>query len=211
MSFFQNNANSLEREHRGRRAYYEFFDGYTEVFEEDARGKTRTKRIYTEDYFRIKGNVRDRILYKMEILFMYLFSVLLFVRCAWMPMEFNTKWYVVIAEAAFLLLAVREGLAVGGFVFAPQQLQIGAYKSLTTKMRRRIIGAGVAAGGLILIYLIYVSYTQVLPTIDGVFALGCLVSCCLTQMALLWMHNTVQYEKVYNPLKGKIQGYKIYA
>ncbi|MCD8075789.1 MAG: hypothetical protein LUF27_12315 [Lachnospiraceae bacterium] len=143
-------------------SYHRFFENYTEYCTTNERGKKKIIRKYT-------GPVYVQEIPKMMRMIMKLFFLLAFVLMAWLVYHTGaieaqetaaTAWYLAIAELLTILSLTYMGYTLlTGYLFAPQRMTTGDYKSSSKALIQAAKAAAACFGA------------------DAVFtAIGCLLS-----------------------------------
>lgn len=129
------------------RRYRRFFEGYTEVLEPKPGGGSRTKMVYTGDYYRADMSRTNWRLMKILYWLIFALSFAVWAIFAFKRSAANTVWYVYIPEVVslcaylFLLRYLIER------AFAPHKLIIREYKEAVKHVR---MSAAVLMGALAL-------------------------------------------------------------
>ncbi len=88
------------------RAYHNFFEGYTEYQQEDAKGKLKIHRIYTGLYYKYELTRAQKICIRFFYFVLFIISVGAYAFAATLNAPGNLVWYTNISVAISLILFI---------------------------------------------------------------------------------------------------------
>lgn len=196
-----------KREKTGPSSYNSYFEGYTEFYETDSRGKRKKRYVYTDPYYRQDLTKQQWIGVKIAYSVAFLLAAVLFVYAALQPYVSVILWYA--QGLTLILLAWLFYILVAFYLPTKANLTAYLYKKSSAPLRRVSLCAAIAHGvlaGVLLLCLIVdseASVVQGLPAVIAYLAAGGVI---------LLMHlseKRIKYIRVENNNTAPKDGYKI--
>lgn len=182
--------------------YHKFFEGYTEYYVVDARGRRRLERVYTGPYYRQALSPWKRAALRLLYTALYLAAQALYLFGA---VRQEGLWYLVLPIALTALSAALLLIALLYYLFAPVQMKLYLYKQSSVNLRRYAaaccIGLFLCAAAA-LAHMLCGAASAPLPVLS--FALGGV--CMLT---VLLIERRAPYLRVKNAAQAPPGGFEI--
>ena len=189
----------------GPRSYNSYFEGYTEFYETDSRGKRKKRYIYTDPYYRQDLTKKQRIGVKIAYSAAYLLAAVLFIYAALQPYVSVILWYV--QGLTLILMAWLLYILAAYYIPTKADLTAYLYKKSSGPLRKVSLAAAIAnivlAGVLLLCLVVDSLVVQGLPAVIAYLVAGGVI---------LLMHLTekrIKYIRAENRNTAPADGYKI--
>ena len=133
-----------KKEYTGTKAYNRFFEGYTEYVTVDSKGKKKTRRIYTDDFFSKDISARKKIALKLGYALALVVSVCLMLYAGRQPITRLLPWYAELPQAASVFFI---GMMLYVFVYyipAKDNMTAYVYRKSTGPMRTASLGLAIS-------------------------------------------------------------------
>ncbi len=88
------------------RAYHNFFEGYTEYEQMDAKGKPKIHRVYTGLYYKYELTTAQKVCIRLFYILLFVISVGAYIFAATMDSPGNLVWYTNVPVAFSLILYI---------------------------------------------------------------------------------------------------------
>lgn len=112
-----------------RRAYHRNFEGYTEVKQLNAQGKTVIQRIYTGKYYEPELDMKHRLTLRFFYLVFFISGTALFLYCSTRSFFCNTVIYVNLFQAICIPLLLWCIYVLAFYLPSTGKLTIGEYNT----------------------------------------------------------------------------------
>ncbi|MCD8337195.1 MAG: hypothetical protein LUD18_07970 [Lachnospiraceae bacterium] len=155
--------------------YHRFFENYTEYCTTNEKGKRKIIRKYTGPVYIQEISKAMRTIMKLFFLFAFVLMVWLVYRTGVMEAQeaAATAWYLAVAELLTILSLTYMGYTLlTGYLFAPQRMTTGDYKSSSKALIRAAEAAAACFGA-----------DAVLTALGGFLAQGQILRSDLIHMA----------------------------
>lgn len=120
------------------RNYNRYFDGFSERDVVTAKGKVKTERIYTGEYFREKASEEQWKRRKALVGVGYCASILIFLVSGTIDCSANSTWYVILFSGITLAVMILATMNVYTKVTAPRDMIARVFRSAAEQYRKRI-------------------------------------------------------------------------
>lgn len=189
------------------RYYHRYFEGYTEIKEADANGKTRIRRVYTADWYAQDLPKGRRIAVRILYVALFLMMTCAMVGAGILQGGTGTRFYIVIPELITLCLLSWLGyVLLVNYLFMPKKLTVHDYKASSLSLRIVTLAAAVAFAADALMAALD------LALVGGARG-GWVIALFLAGAACAWAMRTVEsrirYNEIGNPAAKKEDGVAI--
>ena len=176
-------------------AYHRFFEGYSEAYVTDAKGRRTIARVYTGTYYRLDAEDHQWKLRKLQYALLLAAAIVLFIAAAAQPVAFNRSWYGGVGEAVSVFLFILSFIAVVNYAAAPREMIVRQYRKSSENLIRYALPAAVClllCAVLALVHLLFVSSADTGVTILS--AVGFALS-GLSMLVLYRMESLASYTR----------------
>jgi hypothetical protein len=179
------------RIHRG--AYHRHFEGYSEYYEEDNRGRLKIHRVYTGTYYSIQMPKRKRRLWKLIYVLLWLALAVVYAYSSSLRGGANLTKYGAVCSVGCIVGVAWIFLGLFAYLLAPLKMTVGEWRSSSERMRSGCLWNSVFC-------FLYAAATIVNLVISGftVTHIVCIVGfvfCLLLTLTIFAMEKNVPYQK----------------
>ena len=199
MDYLRDRQDSRDESATGRqyrsRAFNKYFEGYVEYREPDVNGRMRIKRVYRGLYYIQDLNIQRRILLRILYVTLFVACAALFVYCASRRMDCNTYWYVAAGQCLCMIGLVWAAYALCNYLFAPQRMTIGAWRSAVRSLQRASLFMAAATAITALMTLLYFILHRA-DALAHLYNIGGYLLCTGLMLSLFFIERRVPYQTV---------------
>lgn len=190
------------------RAYHKYFEGYTEFYETDSRGKKKLRHIYTGCYYVQRLTYPQRIFLRIIYSVLFIISYILYSFSATRNIALNYAWYVSIFSALCVPVYFWLLMRLIVYIFSPHKMKIYTYKSTSLIIKKTsfylMILLGLSCISSFIFELVNNSFSK--ENIICLLQLACSFGC---MSALRVIENHVEYDIEVNKAKAPANGFVI--
>ncbi len=181
-----------ERSNSHSKSYRKYFEGYSEYFETNAKGKQKLRRVYTGVYHTQRLTRGKWWAVRVIYCACWLLSAILYMFCVTRDLGSNLVWYVAVAEVLSFIGMCWFIWALYNYLSAGKNLTLGEYRYVNTltQSARFAFAAEALTAAATLIYAFL--HLQEVFTQELLCALGLLVSAVLS-LAVFLIEKNIPY------------------
>lgn len=176
---------------RGRH-YHQYFEGYSEYCVDLPNGKKKVERIYTGVYYVQELSVHQKILLRISYVLFYVLTAAAFLYPVLQPVPFNTKWFIVLIEAAVIIFMFRLACGLVNYCFGHKRMTAGEYRFSSMKVRSEAFRCGTA---LAVLAVIAAGYVLRLQDVKYITCAICFIIGSFWMFLMFFIEGKIEYRK----------------
>lgn len=122
------------------KTYHRYFEGWSEWYETDGKGKKKIRRVYTGVLHQLDAPDPVRFRLRIAYILFYALALVLFLFAAFQPVGGNSAWYGALMTAVCIPTLVLTLVFLVSYLTAPREMTLYQYRSVGALTKATLFG-----------------------------------------------------------------------
>lgn len=192
------------------RFYHKYFEGYTEYKRLDKKGKMKITRVYTGQYYRQDMSTKQKVLYRLTYLALYVIALIGFFSGTMQDIPENYNIYINLITAVTVPFLFWVALALVNYLFIEGDMKISDYKSGPVRLKNATLGSFVMCVLRLLSLLLFCAIARDGVDEGSLVAIGASLLAGICAILMNRLERKVPYLPIENQVTPERDGVEIH-